>query len=279
MKVQFENIAPDSGSSFKLIHWKSENDRFFWHQHPEYEILFVKQGTGKVHIGNYVGSYNEGDLLFLGPNLPHTGLGYGVIGEHEEMIIQLKENFLGEIFWEIPEVAEIKHLFELSKQGIIFYGNEKYEIAQQIEELFQLSGIEKLIGLLQIFKKLAATQNFQLLNTHGSRFDFRHQEEERINRIYIFVEENFQQPIELQKVADLANLTVPSFCRYFKKMTRMTFTDFVNEYRINQACRLLQYDKSIAEVCFESGFSNVSHFNKTFKTIMKKSPRNYRNSL
>ncbi len=98
MKVEFEIIAPDRGSSFKLINWRSENDKFFWHQHPEYEIIYVKKGSGKLHIGNHLGEYQEGEVMFLGPNLPHTGLGYGVIGEHEEIIVQLKDIFLGNDF-------------------------------------------------------------------------------------------------------------------------------------------------------------------------------------
>src|SRR6218665_805361 len=98
MKVEYEKISPDTGSSFRLIHWKSENDRFFWHYHPEYEIVFVRKGSGKLHIGQHLTNYEEGELVFIGPNLPHTGFGYGVIGEHEEIVVQLREDFLGESF-------------------------------------------------------------------------------------------------------------------------------------------------------------------------------------
>lgn len=279
MKIEYENISPDDGSSFKLIHWKSQNDRFFWHQHPEYELIYVRQGNGRLQVGDYLGKYKAGDVLFIGPNLPHTGLGYGVIGEHEEVIVQLRENFWGEDFEDIPEMKRIKRLFELSKQGLIFNGAIRKDVGKRMEKMLQQSGIERLISLLSIFKDLSVTAEIETLNAQGAKFDFRHKEEDRIGRIYNFVERNFQQTIELSEVAELANMTVPSFCRYFKKMTRMTFTDFVNEFRVKQACRLLAKDTPIADVCFESGFSNVSHFNKTFKTITQKSPSEYRKEV
>lgn len=279
MKVEFEKIAPDEGSSFKLIQWRSENDRFFWHQHPEYEIIYVKKGSGKLHVGNHLGDYQEGEVMFLGPNLPHTGLGYGLIGVHEEVIIQIKENFLGTEFMEIPEMGNIKKLFNRSKFGISFFGQTRQIVAQKMEILANLKGIDRLIYLLEILKILANSQEFNILNSRDSRFDFRHQDEERINRIYSFVEDNYKRDISIEEVAEIANLTVPSFCRYFKKMTHMTFTDFLNEFRINNACKLLHTNLVISDVCFESGFNNVSHFNKTFKHFKGKSPREYRKEV
>ena len=279
MKVEFEKIAPDEGSSFKLIQWRSENDRFFWHQHPEYEIIYVKKGSGKLHVGNHLGDYQEGEVMFLGPNLPHTGLGYGLIGVHEEVIIQIKENFLGTEFMEIPEMGNIKKLFNRSKFGISFFGQTRHIVAQKMEILANLIGIDRLIYLLEILKILANSQEFNILNSRDSRFDFRHQDEERINRIYSFVEDYYKRDISIEEVAEIANLTVPSFCRYFKKMTHMTFTDFLNEFRINNACKLLHTNLVISDVCFESGFNNVSHFNKTFKHFKGKSPREYRKEV
>lgn len=276
MKIEYEKISPDSGSSFRLIHWKSENDRFFWHYHPEFEIVFVRKGSGRRHIGNHISNYEEGELVFIGPNLPHTGFGYGVIGEHEEIVIQLDENFLGKSFLSIPEMEEIKFLFEKAKLGICFLGETQKVIAEKLEKMLLLSPFERLIELLIIFRTMATTQEFKLLNAHGTRFDFKHQDEQRINEVYSFIEQNYKQAIDIQEVADLVSLTVPSFCRYFKKMTHITFTDFVNEFRVNQACRMLVANHPVTNVCFDSGFNNVSHFNKTFKNITGKNPRQYR---
>jgi AraC-like DNA-binding protein len=279
MKIEFEKIAPDEGSSFKLIQWKSENDRFFWHQHPEYEIIYVKKGSGKLHIGNHLGEYQEGEVMFLGPNLPHTGLGYGVIGEHEEIIVQLKDLFLGNDFMAIPEMKTIKKLFEKAIFGISFLGKTRTLIAQKMETFGSLKGLDRLIHLLEILKILSQSSEFKILNSRDSRFDFRHQDEERINRIYNYVEDNYSGEIKIETIAEIANLTIPSFCRYFKKMTHMTFTDFLNEFRINNACKLLHNNQGISDVCFESGFNNISHFNRTFKHFKGKSPRQYRKEV
>ncbi|MER0440931.1 AraC family transcriptional regulator [Emticicia sp. W12TSBA100-4] len=276
MKVEYEKISPDTGSSFRLIHWKSENDRYFWHYHPEYEIVFVRKGSGKLHIGEHLKNYEEGELVFIGPDLPHTGFGYGVIGEHEEIVVQLRKDFLGEEFMQKPELQHIRELFERAKQGLSFQGKARKIVATKLQKMLTISHFERLVELLNIFHILATTHEFSVLNAPDKRFDFNHKDEDRINNVYKYVEQHYQQSIDIQAVADLANLTVPSFCRYFKKITHITYTDFVNEYRINQACRLLFENKSIADICFEVGFNNISHFNKTFKQLKGVSPREYK---
>lgn len=279
MKVEYEKISPDTGSSFRLIHWKSENDRYFWHYHPEYEIVFVRKGSGKLHIGEHLKNYEEGELVFIGPDLPHTGFGYGVIGEHEEIVVQLRKDFLGEEFMQKPELLHIRELFERAKQGLSFQGKARKIVSAKLQKMLSLSHFERLVELLNILHTLATTTEFSVLNTADKRFDFNHKDEDRINRVYEYVEQNYQKSIDIQAVADLANLTVPSFCRYFKKITHITYTDFVNEYRINQACRLLFENKPIADICFEVGFNNISHFNKTFKQLKGVSPREYKANL
>ncbi len=279
MKVEYEKISPDTGSSFRLIHWKSENDRYFWHYHPEYEIVFVRKGSGKLHIGEHLKNYEEGELVFIGPDLPHTGFGYGVIGEHEEIVVQLRKDFLGEEFMQKPELLHIRELFERAKQGLSFQGKARKIVSAKLQKMLSLSHFEKLVELLNILHTLATTTEFSVLNTADKRFDFNHKDEDRINRVYEYVEQNYQKSIDIQAVADLANLTVPSFCRYFKKITHITYTDFVNEYRINQACRLLFENKPIADICFEVGFNNISHFNKTFKQLKGVSPREYKSGI
>jgi len=278
MKVEYEKISPDTGSSFRLIHWKSENDRYFWHYHPEYEIVFVRKGSGKLHIGEHLKNYEEGELVFIGPDLPHTGFGYGVIGEHEEIVVQLRKDFLGEEFMQKPELQQIRKLFERAKQGLSFQGKSRKIVAAKLQKMLTFSHFERLVELLNIFDILATTNEFSVLNAADKRFDFNHKDEDRINKVYEYVEQNYQKNIDIQAVADLANLTIPSFCRYFKKISHITYTDFVNEYRINQACRLLFENKPIADICFEVGFNNISHFNKTFKQLKGMSPREYKSN-
>lgn len=278
MKTAFENIQPDEGYSFRLLHQRVISNDFSWHYHyhPEYEMVFVYEGTGRRHVGNHLSYYQDGDLVMIGANVPHAGFGYDAIGEHEEIVIQLNDDFLGTGFLNRPEMTDIKALFQRSMQGIHFFGQTKINIGNKLKKLRELSHFERLAELLQIFQLLATSNEFVLLNAVETRYDFNLKDQARLKRIYDFVAQEYHNPINIRAVANVANLTVPSFCNYFKKVMNLTFTDFVNEYRINQACKLLMEERSIVDVCFECGFSNVSYFSKVFKKIKNKSPMQFR---
>ncbi|MFD1140367.1 AraC family transcriptional regulator [Larkinella insperata] len=280
MKPQFEKIEPEFGSSFRLIHHTEPDSCWvYWHYHPEYEIVYIPRGNGKRHIGHHISTYEDGELVFLGPNLPHLNFSHGIVGDFEEIVVQLREDFLGKDFLQRPELAAIRRLFERAHRGISFSGETKRRVGQQVASLVSLPPFDRMMTLLTIFQRLAVSTEYQLLNADSVSLDLNGREQERINRIYGFVETHYGQPIEIQQVASLANMTVPAFCRYFKKMTQMTFTDFVNEFRITQARKLLTGDRSIGDVCYESGFNNLSHFNKVFKQRTGQTPGEYRRAL
>lgn len=280
MKPQFEKIEPEFGSSFRLMHHTQPDSCWvYWHYHPEYEIVYIPRGSGKRHIGNHVSTYSDGELVFLGPNLPHLNFSHGIIGAFEEIVVQMREDFLGKDFLQKPEMEAIRRLFERSHQGMSFHGETRLQVGPQVASLVTLPPFERMLALLTIFQQLAVSTEYQILNAERISLDLNGREQERINRIYEFVETNFVQSIDIQDVASLANMTVPAFCRYFRKMTQMTFTDFVNEFRITQARKLLTSDRSIGEVCYESGFNNLSHFNKVFKQRTGLTPGHYRKSL
>lgn len=280
MKPQFEKIEPEFGSSFRLIHHTEPNSCWvYWHYHPEHEIVYIPRGSGKRHIGHHVSTYSDGELVFLGPNLPHLNFGHGIAGDFEEIVVQLRDDFLGKDFLQKPELAAVRRLFERAHQGISFHGKTKQQVGAQVASLVKLPPFERMMALLSIFQQLAVSGEYEILNAGNTGPDLTGREQERINRIYGFVESRFSQPIAIREVAALANMTVPAFCRYFKKMTQMTFTDFVNEFRITQARKLLTSDRSIGDVCYESGFNNLSHFNKVFKQQTGQTPGEYRRAL
>ena len=281
MKTEYEIVQPDEGSSFRIIHNVVLPELFRWqyHYHPEYEIVSVFGGSGRRHVGTHVSQYDDGDLVFIGPNLPHSGFGQEAIGPHEEIVVQLKENFWGEQFLEIPEMTPIRQLFARSKQGVCFHGETKIKIQKRLKKLLTLSPFERLMELIQILHLLAHTQDYSLLNMEGLKLEINSKDEARLNRILKYVEENYQKPVDIQEVASVAHLAVPSFCHYFKKMMNLTFTDFMNQYRVNQACRLLATDKSITDVSFECGFGNIAYFNRVFKAHKNQSPSVYRKTL
>ena len=282
MKASLEKIAPVFGSSFNVRKFTNPNTckNPHWHFHPEYEIVYISNGKGKRHIGNHISHYEDGDLIFLGPNLPHFGFCDQFMEEHVEIVVQMKEDFLGKEFFNAPEMSNIRRLFERSKQGLIFHTAVKEQVGPTLVEMTEMDSFDRLLVLLKILKSLAQTDNYTALNASGLTLEVQSQNYYRINRVYQFVDTHFKREISLNEIAKEVNMTVPAFCRYFKKLTTKTFTVFVNEFRIAHACQLLANgDLPISEVCYESGFNNFSHFNKQFKLITGNSPSKYRKEL
>ncbi|MFN3848289.1 MAG: AraC family transcriptional regulator [Spirosomataceae bacterium] len=281
MKTPFEKIQPDEGSSFRLLHHRVTSDTFLWnyHYHPEFELVYVLDGTGRRHVGNHLSYYQDGDLVLIGSNLPHSGFGFGALGIHEEIVVQFKDDLLGENFLTKPEMKLLKALFERSQHGLCFSGETKNRIGQKLKKLLSLQPFARLMLLMDIFGELADSDEYILLNDSKHTYDFNLKDQTRLKKIYEYVKHNYQKPIDIQEIASISNLTVPAFCNYFKKVINLTFTDFVNEYRINQACRMLLTDQSITDICYECGFANQSYFSKVFKQIKGKTPMEFRKEV
>lgn len=282
MKARLEKIEPGFGSSFTVRYFDDLNycNTPRWHFHPEYEIVYISNGKGKRHIGDHISYYEEGDLIFLGPNLPHFGFTEGLKERHIEIVVQMKEEFLGSEFLNRPELKAIQQLFERSKVGVSFHGETKEQVGELLREMQEFNNFDRMLRLLRILQRMATSTDYQMLNASGFRLEVNGQDHERIEKIYEYVERNYLSEVELETAARLATMTVPAFCRYFKKLTNKTFTQFVNEFRVAHASSLLADDHlSIAAVSYESGFNNLSHFNKQFKAITGASPREYRKGL
>jgi AraC-like DNA-binding protein len=272
MKVKLEAIQSDDDSSFKILLTPNLNDLFYWHFHPEYEIVYVEATSGIRHIGDHISKYEGSDLALIGPNIPHLNFDFGVKTIVETVVVQMKEYFLGEPFFALPEIAAINSLFERAKTGLAFYGETKKVAGEKLKQLTSLSHFEQLITLLQVFQLLAKSVETTELKTRPIEHVSVLKEQQRLHKIYHFIETHYQQPVNVNEVAKLTHLTTAAFCRYFKKSTHLTFTDFLNQYRINQAKKLLLQKKAVSEACFQSGFENLSHFNKTFKKITVENP-------
>lgn len=277
MKLQFEPIKPPPGSSFKLIHLKeAEKGGMHWHYHPEYELVYIPAGGGRRHIGQHIGRFEDGELVFIGPNVPHLSFSYGRQGPFEQIVLQLRADFLGEDFLQSPELEAIQHLFARSHQGLAFGTDTRVAVGPALHRLLTEPPFGRLLTLLQVLQQLAEAQDMAVLHAGSTGLGVRGREQERLSRIYQHIQQHFNQAIEVEELASLAHLSVPAFCRYFKKMTGMTLTDFVQEYRISHACRLVLEDVPITEVSYASGFNNLSHFNKTFLKLTGLSPSAYR---
>jgi len=212
--------------------------------------------------------------------LPHCGFTDKETGNKNETVIHLKPDFLGNGFFDLPEMKSVHMLLDQAAGGMVFFDETKQKIGAAIEAMQHQDPFTRLISMLSVLQALATSKDFKILNAKGFAMETQMQDTDRINMIFNYVKDNFQEQIALEDIAMLSSMTVPSFCRYFKKITNKTFTQFVNEYRLVHASKLLaEKPMSISDICFESGFNNFSHFNKSFKAFTGKSASQYRQEL
>lgn len=279
-KPEFEKINPQFGSSLFVEQHAGnmETGVPFWHFHPELELVYINKAKGKRHIGNHLSYFNNSQLILMGANLPHSGFADGFSSGGKETFVQFKEDFLGPNFFSIPEFSRIKFLFEKAKSGILFGRETKDRIGSKIESLYGQNGFTRIMSFLEILHDLSESEDYTLLNVNGYHFEVKSTDNQKTTQVFKYIKRNFQHTISLDEVASLVSMTVPAFCRFFKKNTGKTFTQFVNEYRIVHATKLLtEKNSSIQDICLESGFNNFSHFNRLFKNYTGKSPLKYRN--
>lgn len=278
--LQQVNPFMDQSIVARSFEHPDQNIYKYWHYHHELEIIYINKGSGKKYVGSNFSYFSSGELVLIGPFLPH----YSFIDPPKEgqikYSVQMREGFPGVSMLMIPEMQPIKKLLEKAVFGISFFGKTKLKVGRKIEKLIQEDSLEQLLSTLDILKDLALSEEFKVLNTGDFQVDIIPQDYERLQGIFNFVRENFKRQISLDEAADKASMTSPSFARYFKKVTGKTFTHFVNEYRLVHATKLLaETSLSITDICFESGFNNFSHFNKQFKEFASKSPSDYRKEL
>ncbi len=276
MKTQLEEIQPDNDSSFHIMVNPRLNDFFFWHFHPEFELVFIDGASGTRHVGEHISRYEDSDLVFIGSNIPHLNFDYGVKTDYEKVVLHIQPNFLKEAFNNTPELLAIQQLFEKSQHGLAFTGALKKEVGERMKRLSILPKFQQFLEVLQLFQILANANDIEFLHPEPVENQHNKKEQERLKRIYQFIDDNFQRKIDIEEVSELSHLTIPAFCRYFKKMTRLTFTEFLGHYRINQAKKLLRLDKNVSETCFECGFESLSYFNRTFKKITGENPMSFK---
>lgn len=271
MKIKKEIVFPDPGQSFRLFKPRLRNS-FFWHYHPEYELVYVEAVTGIRHVGQHISSYTESDLVLIGSNVPHLNFDYGVKTEYHQIVVQLKENFMGDAFRETPEFSRIQQLFEKAYLGLSFYGKTKKIVAEKMTAMQQLPHFDQLLNLLEILEILASSKEVTELNDKDTTVKLFFDDKIRMGAVYKYIHAKYDKSPDVNDVAASVHLSTSAFCRYFKKQTRMTFTDFVNQYRITQAKTLLLKGSSVTEVCYEVGFQSLSYFNKLFQKLTGENP-------
>ena len=272
MKIVFEDIKRLAGSSFRILVNPKLNDFYYWHFHPEFELTFIVAPKGTRRVGDHIGNFEGSDLVFIGSNIPHLNFDYGIKTEYEKVVLQIKEDFFRNDFLTTPELATICQLFEHSKKVICFHGAVKDTIGKRLQKIHLLSHFEQFIEVLSLFQILSTSNEMTFLHDKPFENLYNNKEQLRLKVVYKFIEENYQRAVSIDEISNLTHLSKAAFCRYFKKMTRLTFTEFLNQYRIEQAKILLKSDKNVTETCYECGFESLSYFNRIFKKVVGENP-------
>ena len=286
MKPQLLRISLASECSFSV---RQDVVLYFynrWHYHPEIELLHIEQGTGTQFVGDNIQNFQPGDVFLIGSNLPHYWRCDNEYFENRKdltaqaTVVHFRENFWGDAFLQLPENRHIARFLDKARQGIRLHGQVREGVKTLMHELLTQTGSDRIILLIRILSLMAKSDELETLSTSEYPSHFDEADTDRINQIYAYSITHFQRKISLEEIAAVANMSPNSFCRYFKSRSRKSFSQFVLELRVHHACKLLIEGKlTVAQVCFESGFNQFSTFNKYFKQITGKSPKQYQKEL
>ncbi len=277
MKPEFQLIPEKREKSFIAVRLPRKRRlqlRQVWHYHPEIEICFTLQGRGRRFVGNDVTNYEQGDLLMLGSNLPH---GFMTSGECIQVVILFGQDFLGDNFFDKPELTKVKSLISRAQNGLNFTGETKRKAKKIIRKILQKEGLQKTILFLELLDLLSRARDVEMICNETYHKDLKMVHLNRIKLVYNHITEHFREEIRVKDLAELVNLTEAAFFKFIKRHTDKTFVQMINEYRINHASKqLMTTDKSIAEICYDSGYNNISYFNRKFLEVMRITPSKFR---
>ncbi|MEO9050295.1 MAG: AraC family transcriptional regulator [Ginsengibacter sp.] len=286
MKFIDLRLPKDIDKSFTVF---KEVGQYFpcpWHYHPEYELVLVIKSTGRRMVGDNIGYFKEGDLVFMGSLLPHVWVNDPkfIQGEAgylaEAIVIHFTDDFLGGSILDIPEMEGFRKFLHLSKRGIGIKDKAREEINTIMVKMPGMNGLQRLSSLLSIFDILSDNVDFDLLASPGFVETMNHKESVRLKKIIEYVMQNFDEDINLSMAASMMNMGVTTFCNFFKDNYRMTFVEYINTVRIGHACKLLfDKDQTIAEVAYECGYNSLANFNRQFKKHKRLNPSEYKRML
>lgn len=274
-KIQLESIPFEPGKSFRIFSPRLRNT-FLWHYHPEFELVYVEADAGIRHVGTHISTYTQNDLVFIGGNLPHLNFDYRLRSDYHQIVVQLRCDFMGTALGLAPELSDIAALFKDAAYGISFYGDTKLAVAKRLKGLSVLSAFDQLLQLISILQLLAGSAERTMLNDGLESQNFILKDKIRMGAVYEYIDAHYHSDPDVNVVARKVNLTTPAFCRYFKRQTNMTFTDFLNQYRIERAKNLLMQGDNVSETCYAVGLDSLSYFNKLFKALTGENPSDFR---
>ncbi|MFZ2907271.1 MAG: AraC family transcriptional regulator [Cyclobacteriaceae bacterium] len=278
MKATYEDIPSKQGNeSFLAYAFTVPSFKFKWHYHPEYELTLITHGNGRRLVGDSNESFESGDIALLGPGLPHTWSSNALNKKKvSAVVIQFSEDFINN-FIHLNGFDKISGLLASASRGL-FFPNSKH-IAEQLIALPNASGVEKVTSLITILQQLSTHEQIKLSSEYFTAIKGE-KTENRLNNVCQFIQKNFKAGITLEQAAGLIHLSNSAFSKFFKRATGKTFSDYVNDIRIGNACQqLTKSDKTIAEIAFGSGFESLTYFNRIFLKKKGTTPRGFRTAL
>ncbi len=279
LKASLEYVQSSGNHAFLLRNFGAEAFEAPYHFHPEYELTYITQGSGKRYVGSHMNNFGPDDLVLVGPNVPHCWKLEALPGEQPAaaVVIQFSAEMLGEKLLEKREMDAIRKLLNRARAGIAFSESISMQLGGALRSLPDKAGFYGFIEFLEILQHLAEDDMCTVFDQDNAIAMQTLAEQQRMAPVFGYLVEHFRSRVSLKEVAAIAHMTPQAFCKYFKKITRKTFMDTVMEYRLNYATQqLIQTDKAVADIAFESGFADVSFFYRTFKKKTKLSPLHYR---
>ena len=282
MKIMHEQIDFPGRSAVKVKLKEMPHFTYPLHFHPEFEILYVIEGSGTSFVADSIETFQSGDLALIGSNLPHfwrsdeNYLNSEGKLKIKYVVIQFPNDFLKDEIENYPEYHLIGELLKRASQGIRFSNEFSQKISTKIIKISKTGGFERIILLQELLQCLAKSKDYRLLAGELYQKGSNNFINFRLTKVMQFLNTNYQKKIELEKIAGIANLHPAAFCRFFKEKTGKSLSEYVNDMRIGYACRLIIDGKlSVSQISYESGFNNLSNFNRTFKKHTGFTPTNY----
>ncbi|HET9792685.1 MAG TPA: AraC family transcriptional regulator [Candidatus Angelobacter sp.] len=284
MKPQFEKLGVNE-SSFRISERNDPQFQFHWHYHPEYELTLILDSSGQRLVGDGVADYQSGDLVLLGPNLPHSWRSgpfkSGQREQHRAIVVHFREDCFGRHFFELKEMGPVLRLLRASSNGLAF-GHTKIgrRVAERLESLPKLSPPHRLIALLSALVALAGIKDPQVLSSFEVQPISHLAGQQRIDAVCGYLDKHYQEPIRFSELAAKFHMDQAFLCRFFRRATGRTLTEYLNGLRVAAAAQLLiSTDASVIDICFRVGFGNYSNFTRQFKRIKGLRPRELRSQF
>jgi AraC-like DNA-binding protein len=254
------------------------------HFHNVHEIALILKGSGKRIVGDNIEYFTDNDLVFIGRLLPHASyIGKDYLLTNQDfhaLVIYFHPEWFNENLLNSSDFMKLRKLIQEIDRGIKIFGNTKTRTLKALIKLKNSSGLERIIRLLDILDFISKSSEYKCLASEGYLNSYGQNDVERLGEVYKYIMKNFTDIIKLDDISAIAHMTSTSFCKYFKFKTGKTFSSFVNEVRIGQACKLFLNDSlNVSEICYSCGFNNLTNFNKNFKHFTRMTPTEYKKNL